>query len=69
MLELSTQAEYTNYFAADAKYSNSYAHWVPNRHRQMFIANVLTGSMCVPAQQFTKNATSEDNGVVTRCQF
>ena len=40
-----TPAEYTDYFATDAKYSNSYAHWLPNRHRQVFIANVLTARL------------------------
>ena len=38
---------YANYFAVDATLSDSYAYWLPNRHRQMFITNVLTGSMCV----------------------
>ena len=38
---------YANYFAVDAIYSDSYAHWLPNGHRQMFIANVLTGSTCM----------------------
>ena len=32
-----------NYFAADAKYSNSYAHCLPNGVKQMFLAKVLTG--------------------------
>ena len=27
--------------------SDSYAHLLPNRHRQVFIANVLIGSTCV----------------------
>ena len=38
---------YANYFAVDTKYSDSYAHWLPNRHRQMFVANVLTGLTCM----------------------
>ena len=38
---------YANYFAVDTKYSDSYAHWLPNGHRQMFVANVLTGSTCM----------------------
>jgi len=32
-----------NYFAVDAKYSNSYAHCLPNGVKQMFLAKVLTG--------------------------
>ena len=36
-----------NYFGVDAKYSHCYAQWLPNRDRQMFIANVLTGSTCI----------------------
>ena len=24
---------YANYFGVDAKYSDSYVHWLPNKHR------------------------------------
>ena len=34
------------YFAVKASYSNSYAHITPEGHRQMFLAQVLTGVTC-----------------------
>ena len=37
---------YANYFAVDAIYC-FYAHWFSNGNRQMFVANVLTGSTCM----------------------
>lgn len=53
------------YFAFNASYSNSYAHCLPNGHKQMFLARVLLGdcidlppnsSLRKPPSKGTKNA-------------